>query len=138
MNTSPIRLNAPFMHFTLVVIATLMLLLLLVSGCGDEPIEQPQISFDKTKWMEKVKGNYPHRKQMVKDLLTNYKWAGVSRDSVILMLGKEDVIEEGNLTYYYDSRPFLGGLGTSIEAVVFELAPDSSVKVARLNDGGWD
>ncbi len=42
------------------------------------------------------------------------------------------------LFYIYDSKPFLGGLATTIETLVIELSADSTVKDARLNDGGWD
>ena len=118
----------------------LLVLLLFCSACGnkDDHAGKDHIKFDKTKWNEKNDGNYTYRKQMVNDLLNNYQWVGVKQDSVIHMLGQPDYIEEGYLIYNYEKKLFLGGLGTTIEAVVFELARDSTVKVARLNDGGWD
>src|SRR5688500_14377372 len=112
--------------------------LLCCSACRDKSPAQPDIKFDKTKWNLKNDRNYTYRKQMVNDLLNNYRWAGLKKDSVIQMLGQPDDIEEGNLMYDYKEKSFLGGVGTIIEAVVFELAPDSTVKAARLNDGGWD
>ena len=116
----------------------LFIVLLFCSACGKQSPQQPDIKFEKTKWSLKTEGHYTYRKQMVNDLLSNYEWYGVRKDSVIEMLGSPDNMEEGNLMYDYESKPFLGGLGTTIEAIVFELAPDSTVKVARLNDGGWD
>lgn len=124
----------------------LLVLLLFSSACSnkdeqagkDQPTEGPDINFDKIKWNAKNDGAYTYRKQMVNDILNNYQWAGVKKDSVIQMLGEPDAFEEGNLRYDYEKKPFLGGFGTKIEAVVFELAPDSTVKVARFNDGGWD
>jgi hypothetical protein len=116
-----------------------ILSLLFCSACGNkEQAELVRIKFDREKWSRNYKGHYTCRKQMVNDILTNYNWKGVHKDSVISMLGQADAFEEGGLLYVYDKRPFLGGLGTSIEAIVFELSPDSIVKVARLNDGGWD
>lgn len=125
---------------TIQVTKLLLILLLFCSSCGnkDEQAATPDIQFDKTKWSAKNNGSYTYRKQMVNDLLSNYQWADVKKDSVVQMLGQPDVIEEGSLMYDYEKKPFLGGLGTTIEAVVFELTPDSTVKTARLNDGGWD
>ena len=88
--------------------------------------------------MQKENGNYLYRQQMVSDVLNNYEWAGKKQDSIIQMLGEPDSFEEGNLMYDYAKKPFLGGLSTKIEAIVFELAPDSTIKLARLNEGGWD
>jgi hypothetical protein len=117
----------------------LIVLLLFCSACSNnQSPDQPDIKFDKTKWNTLKDGQYLYRKEMVNDLLNNYQWAGVKKDSVIQMLGQADTIDEGYLIYNYEKKPFLGGLGTIIEAAVFELAPDSTVKVARLNDDGWD
>jgi hypothetical protein len=114
-------------------------LLLCCLACKDEPETVKDIPFDKTKWSAKADdGSYAYRKQMVNDLLNNYKWSGLTKDSVIRMLGKPDDTPEGTLMYDYEREAFLGGLGTSIEAIVFELAPDSTVRLARKNDGGWD
>jgi hypothetical protein len=116
-----------------------IVVLLFCSACGNkQSTEQPDIKFDRMKWNTRKDGQYLYRKQMVNDLLNNYQWEGVKKDSVIQMLGQADGIEEGSLIYNYEKKPFLGGLGTIIEAAVFELAADSTVKVARLNDGGWD
>ncbi|HEY0677619.1 MAG TPA: hypothetical protein VGD17_05000 [Chitinophagaceae bacterium] len=100
--------------------------------------EQKEIGFEKTKWSIKKDGQYTYRKQMITDLLNNYKWPGMKKDSLLQMLGQPDGIEQNLLMYDYERKPFLGGLGTTVEAIVFELAADSTVKVARLNDGGWD
>jgi hypothetical protein len=118
-----------------------ILFIALCAGCSDstkDEAAQANIHFDKSKWNLRQDGNYSYRKLMVNDILHSYHWAGVSRDSVIQMLGKPNDVEEGNLIYTYDQEPFLGGLGTSIESIVFELAPDSTVRLARFNDGGWD
>lgn len=120
----------------------LIALLVFCPACGgtnnQADINQPEIPFDKTKWNERKDGKYACRKQMITDILTNYKWEGKPKDSVIQMLGEPDSREEGLLMYDYEKKPFLGGLGTTIQAVVFELKPDSTIKLARLNDGGWD
>ena len=70
--------------------------------------------------------------------MNNFQWAGLTKDSLIRLLGEPDDREEGNFMYTYEKKPFLGGLGTSIEAIVFEFSPDGRVKLVRKNDGGWD
>jgi len=118
-----------------------IVLLLCCAACRnkEEPTKPPDISFDKIKWNEKNKdGDYAYRKQMVKDVLKSYQWTGIKKDSVIQMLGQPDDASDGNLSYYYQTEPFLGGFGTAIESIVFELTPDSTVKVARFTEDGWD
>ncbi len=80
---------------------------------------------------------YVHRSRIINDLLTNYKWAGVTKDSVIMMLGQPSDIAENSLFYTYESRPML--LGTAIESIVFTLSADgNTVTTARLSGGGFD
>jgi hypothetical protein len=120
----------------------LLALVLFCSACSSSSDQaskdQPEIPFDKTKWNENKDGQYTYRKQMITDLLTNHKWEGMQKDSVIQILGAPYSREEGLLMYDYEKTPFLGGLGTRMEALVFELNADSTIKTARLNDGGWD
>ena len=117
-----------------------LMLLLFCSSCNGrgEKISGLDMQFDRLKWDAKKDHQYTFRKHMIHDLLKNYQWGGIKKDSVIIMLGQPDDIDGGNLMYSYDRRPVLGGLGTTIEAIVFELAPDSTVRIARLSDGGWD
>ncbi len=118
-------------------------LLLAFSACnsGDETNTSslPPMAFDKALWSVKDKEGkqYVHRSRMINDLLTNYKWAGVTKDSVIMMLGQPSDIAENSLFYTYESRPML--LGTAIESVVFPLSADgNTVTTARLSGGGFD
>lgn len=105
----------------------------------DDKPALPDIAFDKSKWQVKQDdGNYAYRKQMVNDLLKNYQWNGIKRDSVERMLGKPDVYEpaEDLLMYYYDNGS--GSMFSGTQSLVFELAPDSTVKKARYSSGGFD
>ncbi|MGB8191153.1 MAG: hypothetical protein WCF67_04495, partial [Chitinophagaceae bacterium] len=77
----------------------LFVLLLFCSACNSKKEQDADIRFNKTKWNEKSGGNYKYRKHMIKDLLNNYQWAGIKRDSVIKMLGEPDGLDEGNLLY---------------------------------------
>lgn len=120
-------------------IATIFILISLVSCTSrqDAPATSA-IKFEKSKWDLKVDGKYAYRNQMIYDLLHHHQWAGMTKDSLFRKLGQPDEREGTQLFYHYDSKPFLGGLGTSIETLVIELKSDSTVKEARLNDSGWD
>jgi hypothetical protein len=132
-------LNPPFKTPSMDALSKFVLLMILLcAGCHNKPAAVENIKFDRAKWYEKEHNKYVHRKYMINDLLKNYRWSGVPKDSVTNMLGQPDNTEEGHLVYTYESRPILGGLGTKIEAIVFELNADSTVKVARENDAGWD
>jgi hypothetical protein len=121
------------------LIKTLSLFLLFLSACKskEEQPPKPDIAFDKTKWNVKAKdGDYAYRKQMVKNILSGYKWEGVKKDSLVQMLGQPDVIEEGAFVYYYELKP--GLIGTAIEAITFEISADSTICKARYSDDGFD
>lgn len=122
-------------------IACFLCIFLIVSACKTKEDQRtlPDIAFDKAKWQVKQDdGNYLYRKQMVKDLLSNYHWNGVKRDSVERMLGKPDVYEpaEEIIMYYYDNGS--GSIFSGTESLVFELNADSTVKKARYSNAGFD
>jgi len=112
----------------------LLLLLLICSAChNNEEATKSDISFERTKWDAKDGVNYTYRKQMVNDLLNNYKWPGVKKDSVLKLLGEPDVVEEGIFLLYHYEQKRLGGFPLSTQSLVIELATDSMVKLARTN-----
>jgi hypothetical protein len=119
------------------IIHLLTLAVLTFSSCNnnDKPEQKlPDISFNKAQWKEKKGDSYTYRKQMVKDLLHHYKWSGITKDSLVQMLGQPDKVDipEGLFMYDYNSQP--GFIGTTIEALVFEMNKDSTVKLARLSN----
>ena len=112
----------------------LLLLLLFCSACGNRnEASKPDIKFERNKWDAKDDGNYTYRKQMVNDLLTNYKWAGLKKDSVINLLGEPDGIEEDVFMLYNYQQKHLGSFTLSTQSLVIELAKDSTVVLARTN-----
>lgn len=126
-------------RFTAILAVSLLLLAACSSKDKEAATRLPDIPFGKSKWSEKTKeGSYSFRKQMVNDVIRNYAWTGVKKDSVVSMLGKPDEVDHGNLLYHYERKPMLGGIGTAIESIVFEISPDSTVKKARFSEGGWD
>ncbi|MES2648818.1 MAG: hypothetical protein V4717_18220 [Bacteroidota bacterium] len=114
------------------------ILILFCLACGSKKApQQPDISFDKSKWQQKIDGKSNYRRQMVNDLVNNHSWTGVSKDSLVSLLGEPDDIENDiNYLYYYEKEPIAGGIMFSHKAVTFELQPGGSkVKQAVFSKG---
>ena len=112
-------------------IKLLLFLVLICSACSNKDEAKADIKFERAKWDIKDDDIYLYRKQMVNDLLTNYKWAGIKKDSVIKLLGQPDEIEEDTfLIYNFNQSPF-GFAPFSSKQFIIELAADSTVKLAR-------
>ncbi len=111
-----------------------LLLLLLCSACSNNNnAPKPDIKFERAKWDIKEDGRYTYRKQMVNDLLSNYKLAGAKKDSVIKLLGEPDEIEDNIFMLYNVNQNGFGLFPFSTKEMVIELAADSTVKLARAN-----
>ena len=118
----------------------LLLLLIFCAACSsndDEPgkASLPDIKFDKAKWNVHDGGSYTYRRQMVKDLVNNYTWDEVTKDSLLQMLGEPDNIENALFyIYYYEKEPMAAGIMSSHKAVTFELMPGGTkVKSAKMS-----
>ena len=110
----------------------LLFLILICSACGNKNESSKQdIKFERAKWDIKDDGIYTYRKQMVNDLLTNYKWAGIKKDSVIKLLGEPNEIEDNTFMLYDINQAPFGFAPFSSKSFVIELAPDSTVKLVR-------
>ena len=110
----------------------LFLLVLFCSACSNKnEASKEDIKFERTKWDMKDDGTYTYRKQMVHDLLNNYKWAGIKKDSVIKLLGQPDEIEDNIFMIYNYSQNAFGFSPFSPKQLIIELTPDSTVKLAR-------
>jgi hypothetical protein len=112
----------------------LLLLFLFCSACeSNDEAAKTDIKFDRSKWDTKDGATYTYRKQMINDLIKNYKWPGVKKDSVVKLLGQPNEIEEDTFMIYdYHQNP-LGLFEFSGKSLVFELSPDNTVKLARPN-----
>jgi hypothetical protein len=112
----------------------LLLLLLFCSACSSHnEAPKPDIKFERAKWDIKEDGRYTYRKQMLNDLLNNYKWPGVKKDSVIKLLGEPDEIEDNIFMLYNVNQNGFGFFPLSTKELVIELTADSTVKLARMN-----
>ena len=111
-----------------------LVLALFCSACSsNSDVPDPDIKFDKAKWNTKEELNYTYRKQMINDLLKNYKWTDMKKDSVIRLLGEPDGIEEHIFMLYNYKQKHFGNFPLSTKQLVIELNTDSTVKLARIN-----
>lgn len=112
----------------------LFLLILFCSACGNkDKAAAPNLKFESSKWVAKDGLNYIYRKQMINDLLQNYTWAGLRKDSVIKLLGEPDGMEEDIFMLYDYERKYFGNFTLSTRSLVIQLNRDSTVKLARVN-----
>jgi hypothetical protein len=112
----------------------LFLLVLFSSACNNKnDTSKHGIKFERAKWDIKEDGIYAYRKQMVHDLLNNYKWAGIKKDPVIKLLGEPDEIEDNIFMLYNYNQNGFGFFPFSSKELVIELTADSTVKLARTN-----
>lgn len=113
-------------------ITKLLLLLFLFSACSNNgETSKPDITFERTKWDAKDGSAYLYRVQMINDLIKNYRWPGVKKDSVVKLLGEPDEIEEDTFLLYHYKQKYLGTLPMFSESLIFELTADSTVKLVR-------
>lgn len=133
-----IELPNPVLSNTLIfgkqITKWLLCVILFFSACGSkDEASKPDIKFERTKWDLKDDLNYSYRKQMINDLLKNYNWPGLKKDSVIKILGEPDGIEEDIFMLYdYEQKRF-GSFPLSTNSLVIQLGGDSTVILARTN-----
>jgi hypothetical protein len=66
-----------------------------------------QTKFDKSKWIAKDDIEYPYRKAMLRDLITNYKFKGLSYKQLIELLGEPgNIVGDSNAIYYPISEEY--------------------------------
>jgi hypothetical protein len=121
----------------------LVLLLCTTCSCKDKQDKSPKadIVFDRQKWDIREGFNYTYRSQMVNDLLKNHQWIGMTKDSLVLKLGKPNTIEVDRVyLYYYKDESLLGGAMSSHKAISFEIDPGTNqVKEVELGEGmNWN
>lgn len=63
-----------------------------------------QIKFDKTNWTTKDDMEYPYRKKMLKDLITNYKLSGIKYSELIALLGQPQYNDSASLGYEIETH----------------------------------
>ena len=109
----------------LIKFSTLIILFLLTFGCGK------QKEFDSNEWKGWVEteSTIDTRWLMHKDLLKNHELKGVSKDSILNLLGKPN--SETNTKYYYQLGVTGKGINTGTMTIKFEKNLVVEVKITN-------
>lgn len=97
---------------------------------------QSEAKFDKIQWQIQEDPAFPPsaRKQMLDDLLTNYKLDQMNRNQVVDLLGTPDFVGDSVLSYRVDEK-----YGSDIDPVYtrqleVKLKPDQTVKAVEVRE----
>ncbi len=93
---------------------------------------QHEKKFDETQWAVKNETRYPHRDEMLNDLMEHHDLHGVKKDSVLIMLGAPDRSDNGYL-FYEISRQQLGIITLHTKTLVIKLNADSTVQWLKIH-----
>ena len=85
-----------------------------------------EIPFDKTKWAVKQGPDYPHRDNMLNDLMYGHELHDISKDSLTSMLGQPSRTDSLYL-FYRIAQKRIGFFPLHTTTLVFKLHPDSTV-----------
>ncbi|MDQ6762932.1 MAG: hypothetical protein M3015_09945 [Bacteroidota bacterium] len=93
-----------------------------------------QTRFQKIKWMEKDDIEFPYRKKMLNDLITNYKLAGRKKDEIINLLGEPNYSDSNSFAY-----KIIEDYGFDIDPVYtknldFQFAEDSTITSFKIEE----
>lgn len=103
---------------------------LLLPACKQQKQSKP---FAPDQWRRKEGGNYPARAQMLDDLITRRDLHGISKDSLLQLLGPPDRSNNGYL-YYKIAEEKIGFFTLHTRTLVFKLQSDSLVEWIRLHE----
>lgn len=106
-----------------------ILLLLGLMACGQE---MEQVTFDQEKWLIKEGKDYPHREQMVNDVLYNDTIRSLNKAQLLGLLGAPDRNNEGHL-YYLIKQPRLLGWPLHTTTLVVKMEDENKVEWIKLH-----
>jgi len=119
-----------------------ILLLICCCACGQEndkslkkkePLVQEEIKFDKAKWAFKKGLDYPHREEMLEDVLYSDEIRKLKAVEVLELLGEPDRVNE-NFVYYQITQKRLGVWPLHTRSMVIKFKDDESVEWIKLNE----
>lgn len=92
-----------------------------------------EIAFNKTKWSLTNGADYPHRDSMLTDLMGSYELHGITKDSIITMLGQPSRTDSLYL-FYRIAQKRIGFFPLHTKTLVFKLHPDSTVLWIKIHE----
>lgn len=110
---------------------SLSLLFLFFLSCNSRQQKGSAKVFDPAGWRRQVNNQYPERKAMLPDVMRQ-ELHGLSRDSLIRLLGAPDKSKEGYL-YYKISEEKIGFWPLHVQTLVIHLNADSTVAWRKIH-----
>jgi outer membrane protein assembly factor BamE (lipoprotein component of BamABCDE complex) len=115
-------------------LGTILILVGLVSfaACHRDPN-----LFDREDWLEHNDEHYLYRDAMVRDLLENHLYEGMSTDTILELLGKPDNIEvTPDRTFWYNLKNEMTGAGdpAKMKTLFILFANDSTVTGFKVEE----
>ena len=108
----------------------LFILFLVCNSSCKSKSDQPQPErFDKVKWATMEGNTYPHRNNMLHDLVYVQQLKGLKYGEVITLLGRPNRIDNGHLFYTIEKK-YLGNTAAILhtKTLVIKLGKDSTVE----------
>ncbi|WP_297764486.1 hypothetical protein [uncultured Muriicola sp.] len=120
---------------------TLVVVFLICIGCnrnaekvaGDLESTTSEVKFDKTKWLTKEDSDYPYREQMLHDIVYNDSIRKLTKDELLVLLGKPDRSNEGHL-YYMISQKKLGFWPIRTKTLVIKLTEENTIEWIKIHE----
>jgi hypothetical protein len=118
-----------------------ILLVVTLSSCNQAKEEKPgneqtpevrDIKFDETKWRVKKDQDYPHRDEMLDDLIESGKLKGLKSDEVLDLLGQPDRTDTSYL-FYQVAQKRMGFMVLHTKTLVVKLDEDSTVQWVKIH-----
>jgi hypothetical protein len=101
-------------------------------ACRNKQEETPE-KFDKTKWAIQKDRDYPHRDNMLNDLIDNYKLHGLKMDSIINLLGQPSRIDSLYLFYTIKQKRLGNIFPLSTKTLVIKFKEDSTLEWRKIH-----
>ncbi len=119
----------------------LILLLPFCLACKDTRQEESDTSkgakqekvFDETKWKIKKDRDYPHRDNMLEDLIRNDSIRKFRKDEVLNLLGEPDRMDN-NYLFYMITQKRIGFWPLHTKTLVIKLYEDSTINWMKIHE----
>lgn len=112
----------------------LIVTILFCIACKTKPKETTE-KFDTTRWSLQEDNEYPHRKKMLNDLITNHLPHGMQKEEILHLLGQPGYSINGHL-YYPVSAIHIPGIPIpfGVKTLVIKLNKDSTLEWRKTHN----
>lgn len=111
----------------------MIIFLVILASCKGKKNDVQLLKFDGVKWSAQTDNKYPYRDRMLKDLIDNYKLAGMHKDSILKMLGQPNRMDNGHYFYSITQTYLIENFPMSTKTFVIKLNNDSTVEWRKIH-----